>query len=325
MILESTASPDSPSAQPDPAGAERALHLLRDYFQSMADRGETRLPLSEPARQALRNIVMSRKVSTPRQTAAALPSAPAAARRTVSPPPDSLPPPAPAPAAAAPPARIRPPALPLEERVRKLAVLKSAAAMHEPAFKLGTLRDTMVFAVGDPMARIMFVGEAPGSEEEEKGEPFVGPAGATLTKMITAMGLQRSEVYISNICKFRPKMPGQTTNNRKPDPDEMAACVTFIQQEIDIVQPDVIVALGATSAEGLLGLTTVAVGRVRAKFHDYQGTPVMITYHPSYLLHNPAMSERRKVWEDLLKVMEKLNLPISEKQRGFFLPKERGS
>jgi DNA polymerase len=194
--------------------------------------------------------------------------------------------------------------------------------MHQPALSLGTLRTEVVFAVGDPMARLMFIGEAPGTEEELKGEPFVGPAGVTLTKMITAMGLQRSQVYISNICKFRPKIPGQTTENRKPDPQEMAACFTFIQQEIDIVQPDVIVALGATTAEGLLaGMTSVAVGRVRSRFHDYQGTPVMITYHPSYLLHNPAMSERRKVWEDLLKVMEKLELPINERQRGFFLPK----
>ena len=317
MILE----PPSLAESNTTTNPELALHLLRDYFQSLADRGETRLALSDPARQALRQIVMSRRNAP--AAAAETPAAKPAARRTVSPPPDSLPP-VPAPVAAPPPAapvRERAPALPLEERVRRLAVLKSAAAIHEPAMKLGTLRETMVFAVGNPMARLMFIGEAPGAEEEAKAEPFVGPAGVTLTKMITAMGLQRSDVYISNICKFRPKIPGQNTNNRKPDPEEMAACVTFIQQEIEIVQPDVIVALGATAAEGLLGMTTVAVGRVRAKFHDYQGTPVMITYHPSYLLHNPAMSERRKVWEDLLKVMEKLNLEISDKQRGFFLPK----
>lgn len=309
MILETSA----PSSPPAAADAQRALHLLRDHFQALADRGQARISMSESARTALRQIVMSQR------TPAAAPPRPPVAQRTVSPPPPRA-----APAPVIPAAPVRPAALPREERELRLAELKHAAANHPPVQNLGTLRDTLVFAVGDPMARIMFVGEAPGSEEEAQREPFVGPAGNTLTKMITAMGLQRSEVYITNIVKFRPQIPGQTTNNRKPDAEEMAASLTFIRQEIDLVQPEVIVALGATAAEGLLGLTTVAVGRVRARFHDYQGTPVMITYHPSYLLHNPSMSERRKVWEDLLKVLEKLHLPITDKQRGFFLPKSAG-
>lgn len=293
------------SSNAQPGNPLLALTLLRDHFQALADRGNTKISLTPEARVALRAIVSGKRVP---QVVEPVASASAAA-------------PMPKVAEAAAPKAVRGPALSREERVAKLAELRAAAENHPPARALGSLRETMVFAVGNPMARLMFVGEAPGSEEEAQQEPFVGPAGQTLTKMIKAMGVEREEVYISNICKFRPKMPDQGTKNRKPDPGEMAACITFIQQEIEIIQPEVIVALGATAAEGLLGMMNVAVGRVRAKFHDYQGTPVMITYHPSYLLHNNLMSERRKVWEDLMKVMEKLNLPINDKQRGFFLPK----
>lgn len=310
-MLESP-NPESPTA---PAGNPvLAMQLLRDYFQAQADRGKQRVALTPASRVALRSIV-STKFGAP------TPPAPNALRETE---PTYVPAkPAPtAPAAAPVPApRVRPTALSKADRVAKLAELRQAAENHAPAKSLGTLRDIMVFAVGDPMARLMFVGEAPGAEEEQKREPFVGPAGQTLTKMIKAMGIERDQVYISNICKFRPKIADQGTSNRKPDPGEMAACIEFVRQEIEIVQPEVIIALGATAAEGLLGLSNVAVGRVRARFHDYQGIPVMITYHPSYLLHNNAMSERRKVWEDLMKVMERVGLPINEKQRGFFLPK----
>lgn len=306
-MLEST---HTPAASQAPGNPLLATILLRDYFQALADRGQSKIALTIAGRAALRTIVSGKR------------TAPAVAPVKAAPAPEVSEPAAKAAAVVAPAAAIsRPQPLPQEERIAKLNALRAAALTHAPARSLGTLRDTMVFAVGDPMARIMFVGEAPGAEEEAKQEPFVGPAGHTLTKMIKAMGLEREQVYISNICKFRPKVPSQGTENRKPNPDEMAACVKFIQEEIDIVQPEVIVALGATATEGLLGLASVVVGRMRSKFQDYQGIPVMITYHPSYLLHTNAMSERRKVWEDLMKVMEKVGLPISEKQRGFFLPK----
>jgi uracil-DNA glycosylase len=304
-MLESSAAPN-PSTPPPIL----ALHLLGDYFQALADRGEKRISLSAPARAALRDLVSQHWRADSPQTSISEPQPKTAA--VTSPVPK---------APVEPPPTIRRIGLPLEERIAKLAALKSAAATHAPARALNSLRETMVFAVGNPMARLMFVGEAPGSEEEIQQEPFVGPAGELLTRMIVAMGMKREDVYITNICKFRPKLPDQGTKNRKPDANEMAACVTFVQQEIEIVQPEVIVALGATAVEGLLDMSNVAVGRVRAKFHDYQGIPTMITYHPSYLLHNTALSERRKVWEDLLKVMEKLNLPINDRQRGFFLPK----
>ena len=302
-------SPLDPFSAPNPQAAWRALGLLRDYFQAKADRGDERVALSPRALTELRAVVMRKPA---RGAVESRPPVATAQKQVVVQ--------APVPVELAP-AFVRPAALPETERVARLSVLREAAAKHPPVRALGTLRETMVFAVGNPMAEIMFVGEAPGAEEEVKGEPFVGPAGQLLNKMIVGMGLERSQVYISNICKFRPGMPGQDSNNRRPNASEIAASLTFIEQEIQLVQPKVIIALGATAAEGLLGMPNVMVGRVRAKFHDYQGYPVMVTYHPSYLLHNPSTSEKRKVWEDLLKAMERLELPISEKQRGFYLPK----
>lgn len=206
-------------------------------------------------------------------------------------------------------------------KAERLASLRAQAENWAPAKSLGTLRETMVFAVGDPDARIMLVGEAPGFQEEKEREPFVGPAGQKLNDILKAMGVARGEVYISNIVKFRPATPRQTTNNRKPTPEEMAACLPFVRQEIAIVKPECVIALGGTAAEGLLGLTG-SVGAMRGRWHEFDGIPVRVTYHPSYLLQSGAnLSIKRQLWEDMLAVMEKLAMPISEKQRGFFLPK----
>lgn len=200
----------------------------------------------------------------------------------------------------------------------QLASLRQQAEQWSPALSLGTLRETMVFATGNPEADLMLVGEAPGYEEERKQEPFVGKAGEKLNQILKAMGIAREDVYISNICKFRPAMARQTTNNRKPTPDEMNACLPFVQAEVEIVKPKCIVALGGTAAQGLLG-TTEGVGKLRGAWHDYQGIPLRVTYHPSYLLHSEgAKAEKRKVWEDMLTIMESLKMPISDKQRGFF-------
>jgi len=205
----------------------------------------------------------------------------------------------------------------------KLAALRAMAENWEPARSMNSLRQTMVFAVGDPHAKLMFVGEAPGAEEEKLREPFVGPAGQKLTAIIKAMGLDRPQVYISNICKFRPAMDNQGSGNRKPTAEEMRACLPFVLTEIDLIQPQVIVALGATAAEGL-GIPG-SVGGLRGRFHSTSGIPTMVTYHPSYLLREEKMGDgiraKRQVWEDMLKVMEKLGLPISAKQRGYFLAK----
>jgi uracil-DNA glycosylase family 4 len=205
----------------------------------------------------------------------------------------------------------------------KLVALRALAETWEPARALNSLRKTMVFAVGDPHASLMFVGEAPGAEEEKLREPFVGPAGQKLTAIIKAMGLDRPQVYISNICKFRPAMDNQGSGNRKPTAEEMRSCLPFVLTEIDLIKPQVIVALGATAAEGL-GIPG-SVGGLRGRFHSTSGIPTMVTYHPSYLLREEKMGDgiraKRQVWEDMLKVMEKLSLPISEKQRGFFKAK----
>ena len=188
----------------------------------------------------------------------------------------------------------------------------------------------VVFGVGNLDAKIMLVGEAPGAEEELQGEPFVGPAGQLLTKMIGAMGLERGEVYIGNIMNWRPELPprpdGTQAGNRGPTPEEMAFCLPFITAQIGVVAPVVIVALGATATRGLLGAHGFrTLGEARGRWHDYRGTPLRVTYHPSYLLRKEvegraaASRAKRAAWEDFLAVMERTGLPISEKQRNFFL------
>ncbi len=184
----------------------------------------------------------------------------------------------------------------------------------------------VVLGVGNLDAKIMFVGEAPGAEEELQGEPFVGPAGQLLTKMIQAMGLKRSEVYIGNIMNWRPELPvsggGEQFGNRPPTEEEMRYCLPFLRAQIEVVAPDLLVALGSTAAQGLLGFGTFkALGEVRGRWREFAGKPLMITYHPSYILRNQSNRSKRMIWEDLLQVMERAALPISDKQRGFFLDK----
>ena len=183
---------------------------------------------------------------------------------------------------------------------------------------LVTARKNVVFGVGNIESELMFVGEAPGADEDEQGEPFVGKAGQLLTKIIETMGLSRNEVYIGNILKCRPDTPGQTAGNRKPTPEEMTTCIPFLHEQIDLIKPKVLVALGATAVEGLLG-KTIGITKLRGTWKEYRGIPLMPTYHPPYLLRNQALSEKRRVWEDMLQVMEKLGLPVTEKQRNFFL------
>jgi uracil-DNA glycosylase len=203
----------------------------------------------------------------------------------------------------------------------QLESIRRAAENWGPARALGSLREVMVFAVGNPEARIMLVGEAPGYNEEKEREPFVGPAGQKLNDILKAMGLSREEVYISNLVKFRPAIPKQSTNNRKPTPEEMAACLPLVMAEISVVKPQIIIALGGTAAEGLIGLEG-SVGSMRGKWHAVSGIPARVTYHPSYLLQSGGSNDvKRALWEDMLAAMEKLGMPISEKQRAFFLPK----
>jgi DNA polymerase len=183
---------------------------------------------------------------------------------------------------------------------------------------LASSRTQVVFGVGDVQSPLMFVGEAPGADEDEQGEPFVGKAGQLLTRIIQTMGLSRDTVYIANILKCRPDTPGQASGNRKPTSDEMKTCLPYLLAQIDLIRPKVIVALGATAVDGLLGLST-GITKLRGHWQTFRGTPVMPTYHPAYLLRNQSLAVKREVWEDMLLVLERLELPISEKQRGFFL------
>jgi uracil-DNA glycosylase family 4 len=205
-----------------------------------------------------------------------------------------------------------------EAKAAAFAELRQRALACIKCPHLASSRKTVVFGVGNTDADLMFVGEAPGADEDQQGEPFVGRAGQLLTKIIEATGLSREDVYIANILKCRPDTPGQTSGNRKPTPDEMSTCIPFLHEQIDLVRPKVLVALGATAVEGLLG-KTVGITKFRGTWQTYRGIPLMPTFHPSYLLHNQANTEKRKVWEDMLQVMEKMHMPITEKQRNYFL------
>jgi len=182
---------------------------------------------------------------------------------------------------------------------------------------LASSRTHVVFGVGDIDAQILFVGEAPGADEDTQGEPFVGRAGELLTRIIQAMGLTRESVYIANVLKCRPDTPGQLSGNRKPSAEEMQTCLPYLEEQIRIIRPRVMIALGGTAIEGLIG-RSVHVTRIRGQWLQFHDIPLMPTYHPAYLLRNEAISEKRKVWEDMLSVMERVGLPISEKQRRFF-------
>ncbi len=179
---------------------------------------------------------------------------------------------------------------------------------------LGSLRTNAVPGEGNPNARIMFVGEGPGADEDAQGRPFVGRAGQLLDKVITAMGLKRSDVFIGNILKCRPP------ENRDPRADEIINCLPYLQRQIEIINPEIIVALGAHAARTLLN-TTKPIGQLRGQFHEYNaglGRPpikLMATYHTAYLLRNYSQENRKRVWEDMQKVLTELGLPIPEHGR----------
>jgi len=176
---------------------------------------------------------------------------------------------------------------------------------------LGSLRTNAVPGEGNPNARIMFVGEGPGADEDAQGRPFVGRAGKLLDKVITAMGLKRTDVYIANILKCRPP------ENRDPRAEEIINCFPYLQRQIELINPDIIVALGAPAAKTLLN-TNKSIGQLRGQFHEYYaglgGPPIklMPTYHTAYLLRNYSPENRKRVWEDMKKVLTELALPIPE-------------
>jgi uracil-DNA glycosylase family 4 len=178
----------------------------------------------------------------------------------------------------------------------ELASLKAAAEACTRC-RLAQGRQKVVFGSGNPAAELMLIGEAPGAEEDKQGLPFVGPAGELLTKIIQAMDMRREDVYIANILKCRP--PG----NRDPQPDEVAACRGFLERQIELIQPKVIVALGRIAAQALLGNES-PIGQMRGQWYRVRGVPAMVTYHPAALLRNQGL--KRPTWEDMQQVRDRL-------------------
>ena len=241
----------------------RAARALRQRLESLADAGVTSLP--KPGRP----------VPTAPPRPGAEPPAPAAT------------------AVATPPAAA--------DGLRALAVLRQQVAGCTRCAELAATRTQTVFGAGDPAARLCFLGEAPGADEDASGEPFVGRAGQLLTKIIEACTLTREQVYILNVLKCRPPA------NRTPDPEEVANCRSFFERQFAVITPEFICCLGTTAAHALLQ-TTEPIGRLRRRWFTYGTAQVICTYHPSYLLRNPAA--KKDVWEDMKMLMEKMGVRL---------------
>ena len=190
-----------------------------------------------------------------------------------------------------------------EQRIEGLDRIRRAVAACERCAELASTRTQTVFGVGNPLARLVFLGEAPGADEDREGEPFVGRTGQLLNKIIEACTLQRQEVYILNILKCRP--PG----NRTPEPREAANCREFLLRQLEIIQPEYICCLGAVAAQNLLE-TTTPIGQLRGRFHRFQQIKVIATYHPAYLLRNP--SAKRATWDDMKMLMSDMGIELPE-------------
>lgn len=187
------------------------------------------------------------------------------------------------------------------DRVAALELIQSEVRGCVRCPELAATRTQTVFGVGNPQARLVFCGEAPGADEDRQGEPFVGRAGQLLTKIIEACTLSREEVYILNVLKCRP--PG----NRNPEPAEVANCRGYLDRQLKIIQPEYICCLGKFAAQAVLQ-TDVAIGKLRKQFHEYEGIPVLVTYHPAYLLRNPPA--KRDVWEDMQMLMKAMGIKL---------------
>jgi DNA polymerase len=200
------------------------------------------------------------------------------------------------------------PVLSPEEKRARLLALDNNEVRGCTKCRLCETRTQTVFGEGDPDAKIFFIGEGPGENEDLQGRPFVGRAGELLNKWIAAMGLRREQVFIANIVKCRP--PG----NREPAPDETATCTPYLQRQIEIVRPHVIITLGRPSAQYMLQ-SKLSMGKLRGQWHAWRGIKLMPTYHPAYVLRQYTVETRRAVWDDLQKVMKELNLPIPKPAR----------
>jgi uracil-DNA glycosylase family 4 len=205
--------------------------------------------------------------------------------------------PAPAPPPAADPMSV-------EQRRTELQVLAARVSGCLRCAELASTRTQTVFGVGPVDPELCLIGEAPGFNEDRTGEPFVGEAGQLLNRILAACGMKREEVYICNILKCRP--PG----NRTPLPEEAANCREYLERQLELVRPKFLCALGATAANNLLG-TRASIGKLRGRFYDYRGIPVLCTYHPSYLLRSPE--KKKEVWEDMKKLLARMGRPVPKR------------
>lgn len=306
--------------------------MVLNYLRTLQQQGVERLPVDEEARSILRAWMLAAR------NGGRMPAPPPV------PPPSSEQLPPPAAEESAPPPRpamrlddIPEPEFAADESLPEEEVpffrpggqspaeaweaMQRLLPQWKPLRDLGTLRPTPVFGQGNRAADIMFVGDAVNYHDEKAGTPFSGAAGGKLDGMLTAMGLTREQVYITHLVKFRPEQPRQTLNTRPPSEQEIRFSAPVLDFEIALVQPRVIVALGVIAARGILRRGNLPLAAYQQEHGSFNGIPVVVTHHPSYLLRTSDISERRRLWEEMLYVMETAGLPISAKQRGYFLPK----
>lgn len=277
-----------------------AIQLLEGWQRSGVSTWQRIAPAPPPVRPAA-----AIEPAVPAHTAAPPATRAAAPRPLFSPPAGEEPLPRRAPAASTAP---RPPFVPLdlspEDRVQRLAELKSCVAGCTRCAELARTRTQTVFGVGNPNAKILFVGEAPGADEDAQGEPFVGRAGQKLNDIIAACRMKREDIYICNVLRCRP--PG----NRLPAPEEAAHCREYLDGQIAIVNPEYIVCWGSCAAQNLLG-TELTIGKLRGRFYEYGRAKVLCTYHPSYLLRNPPA--KKDVWEDMKFLFRDMGIDLTAK------------
>lgn len=276
-----------------------------DYLRQLKEKGQTHLYLDADARGVLRRLFKEVNLLTKKGNPTVTVATPKAAE-------------------------VRPPAPVIEAKVtspqsgtaqEKLAALQKQVAYWPPARALGSLREKVVFSAGNAEADLCLIDAAPGFLDEQAGAPLAGPAGEKLDGVLKAMGVSRDETYLTLALKFRPENKKSATANRPATAAELTSCLPFLKEELAIVKPKCLVALGPSAARALLQ-TDESFESLRGRWHDYEGVPLRVTWHPSFLLHEADdRADKRAVWEDMLAVMEKLELPISERQRGYFLPK----
>lgn len=282
------------------ANDDRLRHALRQTLESLAGAGVRQLPSGgETARQWREAALQRPSAAVAIQPAAKVPASAgvSASAASVEKELDMA---KKRPAAAAPAAAVSASAGDVST-AKTLKILAQEVAGCTLCYELATTRTQTVFGVGDPQARLVFLGEAPGADEDKQGEPFVGRAGQLLNKILEACKLRREDVYILNILKCRPP------NNRNPLPEESQNCRRYLHRQLELIKPEYICCLGSVAAQNLLA-TTETIGKLRGTVHKFHGVKVVCTYHPAYLLRNP--SAKKQTWEDMKLLMRELGTPV---------------